>query len=103
MFDTSTEFETTRSVLLKDFAQCTREGEIQDVGPLHLGLSYLDFGERPCQFGLQLQGSKEATASKGVEEFASPRCLLECLPGKEEQVFHPQGSRRRELKLCLAV
>ena len=54
-------------MLLKDFTQRTREGEIQDVGPLDLGLSYLDFGERPCQFGLQLQGSKEATASKRVK------------------------------------
>ena len=89
MSDTSTELETTRAVLLKDFAQRTREGEIQDVGPLHLGLSYLDFGERPCQFGLQLQGCKEATASKRVKEFAPPRCLLERLPSEEEQVFHP--------------
>ena len=46
--DTSVELETTRAVLLEDFAQRTREGEIQDVWPLHLGLSDLNFGERPC-------------------------------------------------------
>ena len=89
MFDTSTELESPRAMLLKNFTQRTREGEIQDIGPLNFGLSYLDFGERPCQFGLQLQGSKEATVSKGIEEFTSPSCLLERLSCEEEQVFHP--------------
>ena len=42
-----TELETTRAVHLKDFAERAREVEVEDVGPLKLGLTNLYRGECP--------------------------------------------------------
>ena len=83
----ATELETARAVHLKDFAERTREIEVEDVGPLELGLTNLYCGECPRQLSLHLQWSEEAVASKSVEEFAPIASLLECLTCEEKDVL----------------
>ena len=84
---TSTELETARAVHLKDFAEGAREVEVEDVGPLKLGLTNLYRGECPRQLSLHLEWSEEAMAGKGVEEFAPIRGLLERLTSEEENIL----------------
>ena len=72
---------------LKDFAERAREVEVEDVGPLKLGLTNLYRGECPRQLSLHLEWSEEAVAGKGVEEFASIRGLLERLTSEEENIL----------------
>ena len=84
---TATELETARAVHLKDFAERTREIEVEDVGPLELGLTNLYCRECPRQLSLHLEWSKEAVAGKGVEEFAPIRSLLERLSCEEADVL----------------
>ena len=82
-----TELETTRAVHLKDFAERTREIEVEDVGPLELGLTNLYRGECPRQLSLHLEWSEEAVTGKGVEEFAPIAGLLERLTSEEENIL----------------
>ena len=84
---TSTELETARAVHLKDFAEGAREVEVEDVGPLKLGLTNLYRGECPRQLSLHLEWSEEAMAGKGVEEFAPITGLLERLSCEEEDIL----------------
>ena len=82
-----TELETTRAVHLKDFAERTREVEVEDVGPLELGLTNLYRGEGPCQLSLYLEWSEEAVTGEGIEEFAPIAGLLERLTCEEENIL----------------
>ena len=84
---TATELETARAVHLKDFAERTREIEVEDVGPLEFGLTNLYCGECPRQLSLHLEWSEEAVTGKGIEEFASIRGLLERLSCEEKDVL----------------
>ena len=54
-------------VHLKDFAERAREVEVEDVGPLKLGLTNLYRGEGPCQLSLYLEWSEEAVTGEGIE------------------------------------
>ena len=72
---------------LKDFAERAREVEVEDVGPLKLGLTNLYRGECPRQLSLHLEWCEEAVAGKGVEEFAPITGLLERLTCEEKDVL----------------